>query len=267
MIKNDYYVKGNRLFSRFWTGWEWKGEKYQMYWTFLFHSTLDSTSNTENWAVQAPRFHQTSMKNMLHSLTRCSLNLTGKWKIHIQTTIFAAICFIHIGRSILWKERGIDLAVFFSVHSLSFICATKKVHVRFPTMSINHVSLFNQQRIFATEKLLIQTAMEQATIRQIDKTKFTYVMDGNSQTTDPDTNSIQFDDRYPWMRAQPYTFRVRGSQGDEERRTASVKAKQRPNAQNFISQRIKWNSTNRKSNQTYKWKNHWLNPLITISKL
>lgn len=28
-----------------------------------------------------------------------------------------------------------------------------------PTMSINHVSLFNQQRIFVTEKLLIQTAL------------------------------------------------------------------------------------------------------------
>lgn len=42
---------------------------------------------------------------------------------------------------------------------------TKKVParaVRFPTMSINHVSLFNQQRIFVTEKLLIQTALEQA---------------------------------------------------------------------------------------------------------
>lgn len=44
------------------------------------------------------------------------------------------------------------------------VCSTKKVHtaVRFPTMSINHVSLFNQQRIFVTEKLLIQTALEQA---------------------------------------------------------------------------------------------------------
>lgn len=42
---------------------------------------------------------------------------------------------------------------------------TKKVParaVRFSTMSINHVSLFNQQRIFVTEKLLIQTALEQA---------------------------------------------------------------------------------------------------------
>lgn len=52
---------------------------------------------------------------------------------------------------------------------------TKKVParaVRFPTMSINHVSLFNQQRIFVTEKLLIQTALEQA---NPIKKKFTYV--------------------------------------------------------------------------------------------
>lgn len=86
-------------------------------------------------------------------LVQTATDLKPQKKLYPQNAL-QAICFIHIGK-----------------------CCAKKVHktVRAPTMSINHVSLFNQQRIFVTEKLLIQTAFCKRQSPRYPQT-FTYVM-------------------------------------------------------------------------------------------
>lgn len=137
------------------------------------------------------------------------------------------------------------------------ICTTVKV----PTMSINHVSLYNQQRIFVTEKLLIRTALQRS--KPIKKS--TYVM------------HVEFKTRCLCLRVSLFSFLAKRQHCDRyPQREATHKNTTNPFGQNGWSvcvcesarsmcmctvTWVEW-ETNREKKQ---WKNHWFNPLITIS--